>query len=198
MKCSGSQPWYFYNQVMTCVAFVALEIRWKNWRKSRIWRVPAKPLRMPPSSGCPTGDKKKTRKPGLHDGRGGWCSIFMIRDERLVDEWWCVFGGRGRLGYNSVVLDFYTQIQYTVFIVYAAYTMASLRLRHPNKRYLSNQSQLYDYRIICLIFSISECFFSSKCVSLHVFWDKASHYGPSPIPNQMSNESKNPWLLGVI
>lgn len=70
--------------------------------------------------GMPNRRQKKTRKPGLHDGRGGWCSIFMIRDERLVDEWWCVFGGRGRLGYNSVVLDFYTQIhiQYLLFMLH--------------------------------------------------------------------------------
>ena len=34
------------------------------------------------------------------------------------------FGERGRLGYNSVVLDLYTQIHIdTVFIVYTAYTL---------------------------------------------------------------------------
>ena len=34
-----------------------------------------------------------------------------------------VSGGRGRLGYNSVVLDLYTQIHLQVFIVYTAYTL---------------------------------------------------------------------------
>ena len=37
--------------------------------------------------GMPNQRQKETWKPGLHDATGGWCSSFMIRGERLVDEW---------------------------------------------------------------------------------------------------------------
>lgn len=197
-KCSGSQPWYLYNQVMTCVAYVARWNQVKKLKKKSDLEGARQASQNAAKLGMPNPETKRDVETGSTGWKGGMVQHFYDKGWKI--SWWMVmrFWGEREIGIQFGGTWFLHSNSYTVFIVYAAYTMASLRLRHPNKRYLSNQSQLYDYRIICLIFSISECFFSSKCVSLHVFWDKASHYGPSPIPNQMSNESKNPWLLGVI
>ena len=149
--------------------------------------------------GMPNRRQKRDVETRSARWKGGM--VQHLYDKGWKVSWWMVMqflGGEGDWDTFQWYLIYTLKFIYSIYCIYCIH-FGVIEIQASKKGYLSNQSQLYDYRIICLIFSISERFFLFQmCIIACFFWDKASHYGPSAIPNQMSNESKNPGCLGLL